>query len=488
MLEYKRILDSVHGYIKSPKSYFNIIDSIWFQRLRRIEQTSGRALFPCARHDRFIHSLGVFHLGCMVVDSVTKKNYRQLVGEKEYDFITKCYLIACLLHDIAHTPFSHTFENYYDNAENNLKVTLKDYFQQSNFAFDWDNQLNVSAPHEIMSAIIAITQFENFFGENNIDIDGKELVARMIIGCQYIKDKYEMSFRNAFIELIHGVIDVDGLDYACRDAWASGYSTSQIDIVRLIDSIHIQKDNTTKLYQLCFSFKAINEIESLLSVKNFQQYNVINHHTIVYEQELLKQAMQSVACFHYDMLIHDFEQRKVALQKLCSFESYQKPISLPKSNILLFMPSDDDFVHLMKYIPNDKYVSQWLSRKYDLVPLWKSRADFYSIFPILLDKKYHDECWLFRDDCKEFIANVANVSREDVWILKATPVYKGKFADKLYITTNDTIQKYTDLLPRDKNSYSPEYIPFRYIYVPKTANKQLILGALREEIKKYVFG
>lgn len=60
----KRILDSVHGYIDIDESYFsNIIDTDYFQRLRRIEQTSTRALFPSARHDRFIHSLGVFHIG-----------------------------------------------------------------------------------------------------------------------------------------------------------------------------------------------------------------------------------------------------------------------------------------------------------------------------------------------------------------------------------------------------------------------------------------
>ena len=49
--------DTVHGNIRIPESYCdNIIDTLLFQRLRRVEQSSVRSLYPCARHDRFIHS------------------------------------------------------------------------------------------------------------------------------------------------------------------------------------------------------------------------------------------------------------------------------------------------------------------------------------------------------------------------------------------------------------------------------------------------
>lgn len=58
----KSIRDSVHGVIRIPELWAdNIIDTPNFQRLRRIEQTSVRCLYPSARHDRFIHSLGVYY-------------------------------------------------------------------------------------------------------------------------------------------------------------------------------------------------------------------------------------------------------------------------------------------------------------------------------------------------------------------------------------------------------------------------------------------
>lgn len=102
----KRILDSVHGYIQIDDDYCNnIIDTEYFQRLRRIEQTSTRSIFPSARHDRFIHSLGVFHLGCMFVEKI-EKQISELASDKipsNKDNVFESYKLACLLHDVAHS-------------------------------------------------------------------------------------------------------------------------------------------------------------------------------------------------------------------------------------------------------------------------------------------------------------------------------------------------------------------------------------------------
>ena len=149
----KRILDSVHGYIDIDDSYFsNIIDTDYFQRLRRIEQTSTRALFPSARHDRFIHSLGVFHIGCKIVERLSHCSNLENVS---FDLspIFESYKIACLLHDVCHSPFSHTFEKYFDNKKSNLKALLKKIVASESFSKDWESVLDPSAPHERMSAM-----------------------------------------------------------------------------------------------------------------------------------------------------------------------------------------------------------------------------------------------------------------------------------------------------------------------------------------------
>ena len=68
----KLFKDPVHGYIPIPIHICeNLVDTPIFQRLRNIEQTSIRPLFPGAHHDRFIHSLGVYHLGRQVMKKIT---------------------------------------------------------------------------------------------------------------------------------------------------------------------------------------------------------------------------------------------------------------------------------------------------------------------------------------------------------------------------------------------------------------------------------
>lgn len=155
----KRILDSVHGYIHIEKAYVqNIIDTQHFQRLRRVEQTSTRSVFPSARHDRFIHSLGVFHLGCKIVEHLQKS----LTDRDLTRPVFESYKLACLLHDIGHTPFSHTFEKYFDNKWSDLRGNLKTLVNKDQFDSDWDNTTDPSAPHERLSAIVALGVFGNF--------------------------------------------------------------------------------------------------------------------------------------------------------------------------------------------------------------------------------------------------------------------------------------------------------------------------------------
>ena len=152
----KHFLDSVHGTINIPSEYCDkIIDTCYFQRLRRIEQNSCRSVFPSARHDRFIHSLGVFHLGMLIVDSI-KNKCNNLPKNAEKIFNT--YKMACLLHDVGHTPFSHTFEEFFDR--DCIETALKAELNNSDFSNDIDNGRK-AAHHEALSAYISLIIFKD---------------------------------------------------------------------------------------------------------------------------------------------------------------------------------------------------------------------------------------------------------------------------------------------------------------------------------------
>lgn len=59
----KTIRDPMYGYITIEAPFAQLLDTEEFQRLRNIRQTGYQSLYPSALHNRFVHSLGVFHLG-----------------------------------------------------------------------------------------------------------------------------------------------------------------------------------------------------------------------------------------------------------------------------------------------------------------------------------------------------------------------------------------------------------------------------------------
>jgi HD superfamily phosphohydrolase len=112
----KRLRDPVHGLIvfdienqKVDRLAWQLIDTPEFQRLRRIRQLGvSEFTFPGAVHTRFAHSIGVFHVARTLVGVIRREMTRN--GETPDEKKCEVALIAALLHDLGHGPFSHTFE------------------------------------------------------------------------------------------------------------------------------------------------------------------------------------------------------------------------------------------------------------------------------------------------------------------------------------------------------------------------------------------
>lgn len=270
-LKQKVFRDNVHGYIRIPNIIvWEIVDTDVFQRLKHIEQTSMRPLYPAARHDRFIHSLGVYHLGCRAFDALRSDAPKELCQASDdaernrwWERWRLSFTMACLLHDCAHAPFSHTLEKYYDLTPSeksrgwNLNQELLDALSKEDKDFCTDGTKYgrlVGAPHERMSSLVLIKYFREHLKrifatyENQHKIDGGltgedlAFMVRAIIGCRYQQRHDPLaSFKNCLIGLLNSstLFDVDGLDYSVRDTYNSGVSNWNVDYDRLFEGLRL---------------------------------------------------------------------------------------------------------------------------------------------------------------------------------------------------------------------------------------------------------
>lgn len=125
MTKVKLFKDASQGYINLYDRYVtHLIDTFEMQRLKDVAQTGMRPIFSGATHDRFSHSLGVFNNAVMMYDAFSS-NLVAGISDEDPRFVEavknrlriykEYYLIACVLHDIGHPAYSHTYEYLYND-------------------------------------------------------------------------------------------------------------------------------------------------------------------------------------------------------------------------------------------------------------------------------------------------------------------------------------------------------------------------------------
>ena len=224
MAEELDIYDDLHGVVRLWRHERRLIDSPWFQRLRRIRQLClAHLVFPGAEHTRFAHSIGVLHLASKV-------------GEKLKGYVTEqelCELrAAALLHDIGHFPFSHTLESVYkDLAKPDVTAHSepKGGAQEQEPGSEEDNgDDDPPAFHELFGRrVISETPDEDgitrILKEEGLDPNS---VGAIVVGA------HENVLLN---QIVHSDLDVDQPDYLLRDAKETGSSYGQYDLDYLIE-------------------------------------------------------------------------------------------------------------------------------------------------------------------------------------------------------------------------------------------------------------
>jgi HD superfamily phosphohydrolase len=205
-----------------------LIDTIAFQRLRRIKQLGAASLvFHGAESSRFTHSIGVF--------CIARKIYQRLIEIKSSFYENRFVLYgAALLHDLGHGPLSHTSEVIFDhNHEKWSQNLVKNYSPINSILKKYDNEL----PKQI---------------------------------CELFESK--QLFSNPLKTLISSEIDCDRLDYLLRDSYNTGTKYGLVDLERIISGLTFSPDGN-----IAIKPKGIIAIEHFLVLRNLMYRTIYNH-------------------------------------------------------------------------------------------------------------------------------------------------------------------------------------------------------------------
>jgi len=231
------IIDPIHDFVRVYDNELKIIDTPIFQRLRRIRQLSGAHLiYPGAQHTRFEHSLGVMHIASMAGQALAEK------GIVSSDDIQNLRL-AGLLHDIGHGPFSHLFEEIFEEKR---KISHEDLGRD----------------------IILKTEIGDIISKNGFD---KKLITKLAFG----DSKFQ--FMN---EIISGVLSADIMDYLLRDGYFTGAEHAKIDHHRLTYSLDVYKN------KLALDKSSLVNFETMM-ISRFQMFKAVYFHKTVRAGEVM---------------------------------------------------------------------------------------------------------------------------------------------------------------------------------------------------------
>ena len=317
--KFKIINDPVHGFISIPHEIlFDVIEHPYFQRLRRISQTGLLSLiFPGATHTRFHHALGAMHLMFTALETLKMKGV-QISKDEE-----KSAMLAILLHDVGHGPFSHALENM-----------LMD---------DWH--------HEKLSLLLMHKMNQELGGE-------------LSVAMEMFQGKYSRKFFN---QLISSQLDVDRLDYLKRDSFYTGVSEGNVNAQRIISMMNVADD------ELVIDAKGIYSIENFLTARMFMYWQVYYHKTAALAEHLLVKILKRAKeLTHVGVSLPASDNLKYFLNKThfesASEEDVRRFTELDDNDIIQamkFWACHDDFVlsHLCQWVIERRFPKTIISSK-----------------------------------------------------------------------------------------------------------------------------
>ncbi|OZC03074.1 HD domain-containing protein [Rubricoccus marinus] len=243
---FKLFNDPVHGFVSVPKGLvLDLVETPEFQRLRRIRQLGlGFLVFPGAVHTRFEHGLGAMSLMYEALSTIQGKGTVLTTDEVEGA------LVAALLHDVGHGPFSHTLETQ----------LIPPGASGQRFR------------HEAMSRAIL----------GRID---RRLGGALTTALAIFDGRYERPF---FQALLASQLDMDRLDYLRRDSFYTGVAEGVVGVERILKTLRVHGRGADA--QLVIEAKGGYAVENALLSRRLMYWQVYLHKTVLAADSVLRGA------------------------------------------------------------------------------------------------------------------------------------------------------------------------------------------------------
>jgi len=242
--------DPIHGDIGYARGPFQrlveeVIDTEMFQRLRGIRQTSEmNMVFHGAEHSRFSHSMGAAYLAGQMFDAAARNSDAQVTAEERADTV-----LASLLHDVGHGPFSHSLEEIIGGGFRHERMTVRLLEEPT------------SELHQVLAA------------------SDPARPARLRAYLDHGRGQGRW-----YHAIVSSQLDADRLDYLARDAHMAGIHTHQVDSARLVQSLGVMDE------YLVIDRRAHDIIETFLLALD-QMYEMAYYHKTVRAAALQLQAI-----------------------------------------------------------------------------------------------------------------------------------------------------------------------------------------------------
>lgn len=233
----KIINDPVHGFIDIPRGLIlDLIDTPVFQRLRRIKQLGqSQMVYPGGVHHRFHHVIGAMHLMRQALDTLRSKQVE--ISEAEYEGA----LVAILLHDIGHGPFSHALEY----------AIIREMHHE---------EMSLALMHHL-----------------NAQFGGKLDTAIQIFTGEYPKPFLH--------QLVSSQLDMDRMDYLLRDSFFTGVVEGKVGVDRIIKTLNVYND------RLVVESKGLYSAESFIHARRLMYWQVYLHKTAVSAEHMVSNIL-----------------------------------------------------------------------------------------------------------------------------------------------------------------------------------------------------